>query len=142
MYHPECKEILTDCYYDKWVHPDRLPVEKEAWTYYHHYGNQTLEYAGVPSDWSAKPYLWVPGALLSHAISRYADFFYEWQTESTETWIQDFVPATPSNSSSDKTIDDDTYAEPPDGEEGMGGAVRDRLWLLRAERRLKTPDRR
>lgn len=117
MHHPECKEIMTDCYYDKWIHPEPEPMKKEALTYYHHCGNESLEYAGVPSGWSSKPYLWVPGALLSHAIARYAEFFYEWQTLSQETWIHDFVPTdapSNSNSSSDAMIDDDTYAEPPD----------------------------
>lgn len=117
MHHDECKEIIHCHSYDKWLHPSSHHdnITKEALTYYHHLGNETLHYAGVPTGWSEKPYLWVPGALMSHAISRYAAFFDEWQMLSAKTWIHDFVGEAPSsNSSSDALIDDDTYAEPPD----------------------------
>lgn len=117
MHHPECTEILTYCDYNKWFHPYADNTTKEGLAYYHHVGNETLHYDGVPSGWSEKPYVWVPGALLSHAIQRYADFFADWITSSSRTWVQDFVPATNHSSPpdhNDALIDDDTYAEPPD----------------------------
>lgn len=136
MDHSECKDVITNC----WMWPDYDNITKHALTYYHHYGNTTLRYAGVPSSWSSKPYLWVPGALSSHSIKKYCEYFYEWETRSAQTWIHDFVGVDddPSNNSSDALIDDDSYAEPPDDDaasmmtfgesEGLLLNVERRLW--------------
>ena len=107
-----------DCtYYNKWFHKHNHTNNTsslEGLAYYHHIGNATLRYAGVPTGWSAKPYLWVPGALLSHAISKYAAFVNDWLQFSPQTYLRDFVPLDDRRKNSSKLIDDDTYAEPPD----------------------------
>ena len=78
-----------------------------ALAYYQHYGNETLGYAGVPVGWGSRPYIWVPGALMSHHISRYRSVLEEW----TGDWVQDFVRLDPINDD-DATTDDD-YDTPP-----------------------------
>ena len=106
-----------DCaYYHKWWFHKHNRTEEQGLAYYHHIGNDTLSYAGVPVGWSAKPYVWVPGALLSHAISKYAAFINDWRQWSPRTWIQEFVPVDDGkkNSSGFTKDDDDTYSEPPD----------------------------
>jgi Lipase (class 3) len=94
---------------------------RTAAVYYHHVGNGTLHYAGVPYGWSATPFLWVPGALLSHSMHRYYDFL---ANMSSSSWIREFVPSpkTPnSKNNSDRNddhhlphVDDDFYVDPPD----------------------------
>ena len=76
--------------------------------YYQHYGNETLGYAGVPAGWGSRPYIWVPGALMSHHISRYRSVLEEW----TGDWVQDFVRLDPINDD-DATTTDDDYDTPP-----------------------------
>ena len=49
--------------------------------YYHHYGNEELNYAGVPIGWSSKPYVWVPGAINEHFITNYIDHLKELQQD-------------------------------------------------------------
>jgi Lipase (class 3) len=129
MHHSECDgiQILPPCSYSKWMHHHQQQQQqqqqdtnktKEALGYYHHVGNASLHCAGVPSGWSATPYLWVPGALLSHEMARYSAFFCEWHAESQQTWIRDFVTlpggGSKSNRSDQALINDDTYNEPPD----------------------------
>lgn len=87
--------------------------------YYHHYGNQTLDYAGVPFGWYNKPYLWVPGALGSHHIYKYWEFLYQWQQERPNDWIDSFVPQTSPDGNNDHDdgpnyVDDDFWTNPPD----------------------------
>ena len=105
-----------DCaYYHKWWFHKHNRTEEQGLAYYHHIGNDTLRYAGVPTGWSAKPYVWVPGALLSHAISKYAAFINEWRQWSSRTWIQDFVSLDDDTKNTSSLVDDDdTYSEPPD----------------------------
>lgn len=81
---------------------------REILAYYQHYGNVTLGYAGVPLGWGARPYIWVPGALESHHITRYCHVLQEWQGP----WVHDFVPLVPPNSTSNDD-DDDAYVNPP-----------------------------
>jgi hypothetical protein len=57
--------------------------------------------------------LWVPGALWSHAISRYAEFVNDWYNVSAQTWVRDFVYIQ-DQKKDQNLIDDDTYNEPPD----------------------------
>jgi len=134
LQHDECTTIGKGCNYNKhhhhhhswiptWNHsagdnnhtsPDNdSNITKEGLAYYHHIGNVTLGLASVPTGWSAKPYVWVPGALLSHAISKYAAYVNDWLRLSATTYVSDFVH-TSNDSSDDKLIDDDAYAEPPD----------------------------
>jgi len=88
--------------------------------YYQHYGNETLQLAGVPFGWSAKPYFWVPGALLSHAMTRYWEFLTDWGESTTEhlPWVDSFVPASEEPDDDDDArppnVDDDFYVDPPD----------------------------
>ena len=105
-----------DCaYYRKWWFHKHNRTEEQGLAYYHHIGNETLQYAGVPTGWSAKPYVWVPGALLSHAISKYAAFINDWRQWSSRTWIQDFVHLDDDTKNASGLVDDDdTYLEPPD----------------------------
>jgi len=79
-----------------------------ALAYYQHYGNETLGYAGVPVGWGSRPYIWVPGALMSHHIQRYRSVLEEW----TDDWVQDFVRLEPIDSD-DATTTDDDYDTPP-----------------------------
>ena len=94
--------------------------------YYHHYGNTTLQLAGVPFGWSAKPYIWVPGALFSHMITSYYEFLVDWRhrygnddddDSSATPWVNDFVPAREEPDDNDDYpphVDDDQYVDPPD----------------------------
>ncbi|CAB9518422.1 Lipase (class 3) [Seminavis robusta] len=119
MNSPECNDKTPYCIPKRWLPPygnhDRdANKTKQAFAFYHHIGDASMNYSGVPASWSATPYLWVPGALLSHAIDRYATFLHEWFVDSPKTFVHDFVNTNSSSSSDDALIDDDAYAEPPD----------------------------
>ena len=43
----------------------------DAAAYYQHNGNVTLGFAGVPMGWAAFPFVWVPGAVMSHHMKLY-----------------------------------------------------------------------
>jgi hypothetical protein len=91
--------------------------------YYHHIGDTTLQYAGVPFGWSATPFIWIPGALFSHFITAYVQFLSDLTDQAAEVlpnddaWIHDFehVVPIPYNDSDDNAayLDDDYYIEPP-----------------------------
>lgn len=99
-----------------------------AAVYYQHYGNITLGYSGVPFGWSAKPYVFVPGALASHHVNKYWDLLYGWQLQehtNEKPWIHDFVHVpddgknhtpSPNHNNDDRPphVDDDFYVNPPD----------------------------
>jgi hypothetical protein len=76
--------------------------------YYEHYGNESLGYAGVPSGWAARPYIWVPGALESHHIGKYLQVLQNWSTP----WVSDFARVEPPSNGTDYD-DDDEYVDPP-----------------------------
>jgi hypothetical protein len=96
------------------LHPaDPNPNETSAQCYYHHIGNETLHLAGVPFGWSAKPFIWIPGALWSHSIHRYYQFFQDWNA----SWIDHFETSPdedPDNDDHPPNVDDDVYVNPPD----------------------------
>jgi hypothetical protein len=80
-----------------------------AQCYYHHSGNETLHLAGVPFGWSAKPFIWIPGALWSHSIHRYYQFLQDWNA----SWIDHFETI-PDDDDHPPNVDDDVYVNPPD----------------------------
>lgn len=87
--------------------------------YYHHYGNDTLQYASVPFGWDAQPYFWVPGALWSHSIGKYRDVLAQ---SNFTSWMSDFVRTADHDYDDDDrppNVDDDIWVDPPDddGEE-------------------------
>jgi Lipase (class 3) len=96
--------------------------------FYQHYGNATLHYASVPYGWSATPYIWVPGALLSHHIYRYWAVLYEWKhegdndTKHRREWLSHFVKESTPGSDDDHllpNVDDDFWVNPPDGKDAV-----------------------
>jgi len=97
-----------------------------ALAYYQHYGDPDLGLAGVPFGWSAKPFIWVPGSLLSHHIGRYWEVLNEWMESSAthrSMWVKDFVPVD-DNPDDDGTtpyvnVDDDFWVNPPDDDDIM-----------------------
>jgi hypothetical protein len=97
--------------------------------YYHHVGNETLQLAGVPFGWAAKPFAWVPGAMWSHVMTRYCQFLMECsnQTNSNNnnskqqqqtSWLDSFVRINGENQTL-PSVDDDFYAEPPDDDASL-----------------------
>jgi hypothetical protein len=88
--------------------------------YYQHHGDVDLGLAGVPFGWASKPFIWVPGSLWSHHITRYWDLLHEWKNSSLEhqeTWLQDFVRVDPDSPDDDgilPNVDDDFWVDPPD----------------------------
>ncbi|GKZ01152.1 hypothetical protein MPSEU_001066600 [Mayamaea pseudoterrestris] len=76
--------------------------------YYRHYGDSSLNLAGVPFGWYAMPYMWLPGALNSHRMSKYYAAMSEMQQDD---WVKAFVPL--SNGSA-VIIDDDEWKNPDD----------------------------
>jgi hypothetical protein len=92
-----------------------------AVAYYQHYGDESLGLAGVPFGWSAKPYIWVPGALWSHHVTKYWSVLYDWANSTVEhraTWVSDFEKVDSSHNNSDdgrpRNVDDDFWVNPPD----------------------------
>jgi hypothetical protein len=90
--------------------------------YYQHHGDVDLGLAGVPFGWASKPFIWVPGSLWSHHITKYWELFHEWKNSSVEhqlTWLQDFVRVDPDSPPADDdgvlpNVDDDFWVDPPD----------------------------
>jgi Lipase (class 3) len=115
----------------------KLPL---ALAYYHHYGNETLRYAGVPTGWSSMPYIWVPGAVESHHITHYVAFLQSLQRKQRQlqqqngstgddhhkhVWIKHFVKQDDNDDRKKKhqngndderppNVDDDFWDNPPD----------------------------
>jgi Lipase (class 3) len=110
-----------------------------AVAYYHHYGNETLGYAGVPTGWSSMPYIWVPGAVESHHITHYVAFLQALQRKQQQQriqqdgsgdnhtahfWIKKFVNNVDDNKKKHQNngndderppnVDDDFWDNPPD----------------------------
>jgi hypothetical protein len=88
--------------------------------YYHHYGDEALGYAGVPSGWDSKPYIFVPGALMDHSVRKY---IHELEQLISQQQAQDddlcwskssFVPIVQPD---DNDKDDDEWAGPPDDDD-------------------------
>lgn len=76
--------------------------------YYEHYGDSSLDYAGAPSGWNAKPHFFAPGALMSHFMTKYVDHLEALQD--IAIWVDEFKKEefTPIK------YDDDQYVDPPD----------------------------
>jgi hypothetical protein len=51
--------------------------------YYNHWGDGDLGYAGVPFGWGAEPYIFLPGALMSHNHKRYVEYLQEYAPKSS-----------------------------------------------------------
>ena len=116
--------------YDDNTSPNRVEA------YYHHYGNEELHYAGVPDGWSSKPYVWVPGAIGEHFITKYIDHLKELQEEERERivvvngtkdtppnevnmkealWVTEFKRIDDDDDNkTDVVADDDFWVGPPD----------------------------
>ena len=89
--------------------PNNETAVSTAIAYYQHYGNETLGYAGVPSGWASRAFIWVPGALESHHIRRYLDALQNWPT----SWVTDFARVLIPQGSGSDDDSDDTYVDPP-----------------------------
>jgi hypothetical protein len=85
------------------------PNQIEA--YYQHYGSSDLKYAGVPTGWSSKPYLFVPGALAAHSMGKYVEHLQDFLHE--KLWVSKFEVVEP------QALDDDIWDNPPDDTYGM-----------------------
>jgi Lipase (class 3) len=81
-----------------------------AAAYYHHLGDASLQYAGVPLGWSATPFLWIPGALWAHFITAYVQFLSDLPTAA---WVVDFERRSDPSPPGPVYYDDDYYVEPP-----------------------------
>jgi Lipase (class 3) len=79
----------------------------ETKVYYHHLGNTTLQYAGVPSGWGSTPFVWVPGAMESHRMIKYLEHL---QDPTTFLNLSRFVTL----SDIPMADDDDFPVNPPD----------------------------
>ncbi|KAL3797829.1 hypothetical protein HJC23_006867 [Cyclotella cryptica] len=60
--------------------------------YYNHWGDGDLGYAGVPFGWGEEPYIFLPGALMSHNHRRYVEY------------LQNYVPKSNSSSARNETL--------------------------------------
>ncbi|KAL3928143.1 MAG: hypothetical protein SGBAC_012772 [Bacillariaceae sp.] len=76
-------------------------------SYFEHYGNEALHYAGAPPGWSAKPHFIGPDALTSHFMTKYIDHLEE--LSNSDTWVHEFKRSTDPIDS-----DDDVNPENPD----------------------------
>ena len=86
-----------------------------AKAYYLHNGNATLDYSGVPMGWDSMPFFWLPGALTSHHITRYQDFFLQFSVPNEQLFFVDkFERVTPINDDHHPNVNDDKYVNPPD----------------------------
>lgn len=119
-----------------------------ATAFYHHIGNASLQLAGVPFGWGAKPFVWVPGALYSHIMSRYWKFLTEWQSSSKSSssssekaWVNAFEcvkdePPRPDDHHDNNrplpNVDDDFYVEPPDDDTFVASTAAQQLLIRRA----------
>jgi hypothetical protein len=82
-------------------------TRNETKVYYHHLGNITLQYAGVPAGWSSTPFVWVPGAMESHRMIKYLEHL---QDPATFLNLTRFVTL----SDVPMADDDDFPVNPPD----------------------------
>lgn len=93
-------------------------VNATAQAYYEHYGDTALGYAGVPFGWFSKPYIWVPGSIMSHHIERYWRVLHDWASSSKAhrgMWPTDFVHQDDVlNDDKPPNVDDDFWVNPPD----------------------------
>ena len=76
--------------------------------YYRHYGDPDLNLAGVPFGWYAMPFLWLPGALNSHRMSKYHAAMLDMREQD---WIKAFLRV---DNSSAAILDDDEWKNPDD----------------------------
>ena len=67
-------------------------------------GDEEHRYAGIPADWDAKPYVWMPGAISYHFVERYIEYLE--LLSQKKLWVNSFKDV--------DTIDNDDYDEPPD----------------------------
>ena len=107
-----------------------------AEAYYEHYGDSSLGYAGVPFGWFSKPYIWVPGSLVSHHIHKYWTVLNDWASSSAihrSKWPASFVPVD-DNHDDDRppNVDDDFWVNPPDDDASFY-SQRDEVLALQAE---------
>lgn len=79
---------------------------ERAKVYYHHVGNSTLGYVGVPKEWDAEPFVWVPKALELHRMENYLKYIQN--TSNDLLYVDHFEPINGNN------IDDDDYFNPTD----------------------------
>ena len=99
-----------------------IQLNSHGWTtnatvdaYYRHLGDTELGYAGVPYGWSSTPFLWVPGALWSHHITKYIEFILNWK-EFGKEWVTEFATTSdePDDDDHPPNVDDDFWVNPPD----------------------------
>lgn len=101
-------------------------ANQTASAYYHHIGNETMQLAGVPFGWGAKPFVWVPGAIFSHVMNRYCKFLIDCNNnknnnnnhrsssdQQRQPWVDSFVRVN-GDERPLPNVDDDFYVEPPD----------------------------
>ena len=69
--------------------------------YFDHVGNEKLGFAGVPRGWGAAPYVFLPGAIASHMCSHYLDYLYQYRSNSTPSYVDNFELIDDSASSDD-----------------------------------------
>ena len=67
-------------------------------------GDEEKRYAGIPAEWDAKPYVWMPGAISYHFVERYIEYLE--LLSQKKLWVNRFKDV--------NTIDNDDYDEPPD----------------------------
>lgn len=53
--------------------------------YYNHWGDGDLGYAGVPFGWGAEPYIFLPGALMSHNHRHYVEYLQDYAPKSNDS---------------------------------------------------------
>eukprot|EP00526_Cylindrotheca_closterium_P018577 CAMPEP_0113628590 /NCGR_PEP_ID=MMETSP0017_2-20120614/14815_1 /TAXON_ID=2856 /ORGANISM="Cylindrotheca closterium" /LENGTH=360 /DNA_ID=CAMNT_0000538903 /DNA_START=39 /DNA_END=1121 /DNA_ORIENTATION=- /assembly_acc=CAM_ASM_000147 len=61
-------------------------------SYFEHYGDEALHFAGAPAGWSAKPHFIGPDALTSHFMTKYLEHMEE--LSSSGTWVHEFKRST------------------------------------------------
>jgi hypothetical protein len=112
-------QLYRNAYWESQADPENAT----AIAYYQHYGDVEEGLAGVPFGWANAPFIWVPGALLSHVARRYWEFLYAWTQSSPEhqaTWVHSFVTIENASDYDDDTrppnVDDDFWVDPPDDE--------------------------
>ncbi|CAJ1923127.1 unnamed protein product [Cylindrotheca closterium] len=58
-------------------------------SYFEHYGNEELHYAGAPPGWNAKPHFIGPDDLTSHFMTKYIEHLEELNSVDS-TWVHEF----------------------------------------------------
>jgi hypothetical protein len=85
-----------------WTTNTTIPV-----AYYQHYGDAELGFEGVPFGWYAEPFVWLPGALSSHRMSKYYAAMLDLKADD---WVKEFVK----HDNNTTPLDDDEWRNPDD----------------------------